>query len=134
MKYVLVRGGLYIWRPSRGSEVQSLAKYSRMLILDPELALSEDKTKLYKLCRKLRPLRDIRSCVRCSKQAIAEALKEPMEFMIMLTLMEIYQRLVYIQKCTTTYCWSLTGQLIMRSNVGPWECPTGRKVKLGRKK
>ena len=87
-----------------------------MLILDQKLALSEDKTLLCKLYRELRPLKGTEYCVRCARKAVAKAISKPMEFMLMLTLMEIYQRFPYVQQCITTYCRNLAGQLILRSS------------------
>ena len=87
-----------------------------MLILDNELALSKYRTLLCKLCRELRPLKDIEYCVRCARKAVAKAVTKPMEFMLILTLMEMYQRLTYVQQCTSTCCRNLAGQLILKSN------------------
>ena len=87
-----------------------------MLILDQELALSEDRTLLCRLCGELRPLKGTEYCIRCARKAIAKAVNQPMEFMLMLTLIKMYQRLAYVQKCTTTYCRNLTGQLILQSS------------------
>ena len=61
-----------------------------MLILDKELALSEDRTLLCKLYGELRPLKGTEYCVRCARKAVAKAVTRPMEFMLMLTLMEMY--------------------------------------------
>ena len=87
-----------------------------MLILDKELPLSEDRTVLCKLCGELRPLKDTEYCVRCARIAVAKAVTRPMEFMLMLTLMEMYQRLTYVQQCTTTCCRNLAGRLILKSS------------------
>ena len=88
----------------------------KQLILDKELALSKDRTLLCKLCGELRPLKDTEYCVRCARKAVAKAVTRPMEFMLMLTSMEMYQRLTYVQQCTTTCCRNLAGRLTLKSS------------------